>query len=171
MPSSRLLMSQTGMCGVMPVPITQSRNLPVPYAVSAASRSGLSPNPLLSPFNHRLRGSHLVISAGWRSLYVDDNRVLDVDQIIEPIAKLDALVSLRGPGRARIHRRDHLCRLAVCVSAFIIEGGKELCDGARLAYRCCALGTGLESTAADSEQFRYALWTARIRGQAKHAVN
>src|SRR6476620_9513098 len=27
-----------------PVPITQWRNLPVPYAVSAASRSGLSPN-------------------------------------------------------------------------------------------------------------------------------
>src|SRR5262245_20589839 len=73
---------------------------------------GLEPQSLLSPFNHRLRGSHLVISAGWRSLYVDDNRVLDVDQIIEPIAKLDALVSLRGPGRARIHRRDHLCRLA-----------------------------------------------------------
>jgi hypothetical protein len=32
------------MCGVMPVPITQWRNLPVPYAVSAASRSGLSPS-------------------------------------------------------------------------------------------------------------------------------
>jgi hypothetical protein len=40
----RLLMSQTGMCGVMPLAITQWRNLPVPYAVSAASRSGLSPN-------------------------------------------------------------------------------------------------------------------------------
>src|SRR5262249_17781090 len=49
------------------------------------------------------------------------------------LAKLDALVSVRGPGRARIHRRDHLCRLAVCISAFIIEGGKKLCDGARLA--------------------------------------
>src|SRR5262249_51042403 len=44
MPSSRLLMSQTGMCGVMPLPITQWRNLPVPYAVSAAGRSGLRPN-------------------------------------------------------------------------------------------------------------------------------
>src|SRR5262249_61926525 len=32
------------MCGVMPLPITQWRNLPVPYAVSAAGRSGLSPN-------------------------------------------------------------------------------------------------------------------------------
>ena len=94
---------------------------------------GLEPQSLVRPFDHRLCGSHLIISAGWRSLYVDDNRVLDVDEIIEPIAKLNALVGLRGPGRARVHRRDHLWRLAVGVSVFIIEGRKELCDGARLA--------------------------------------
>jgi hypothetical protein len=33
-----------GCAAVIPAPITQWRNLPVPYAVSAASRSGLSPN-------------------------------------------------------------------------------------------------------------------------------
>src|SRR5262245_24635501 len=82
---------------------------------------------------HRLCRSDLVISTGRRSLYVDDNRVLDVDEIIEPIAKLDALVGLRGPGRARVHRRDHPWRLAIGVSVFIIEARKELCDGARLA--------------------------------------
>ena len=32
-----------GICGVMPVPTSQPRNLPVPYAVSAASRSGFNP--------------------------------------------------------------------------------------------------------------------------------
>src|SRR5450631_2058542 len=39
-PSSRLPLSHTGMRGVMPAPTSQPRNLPVPYAVSAASRSG-----------------------------------------------------------------------------------------------------------------------------------
>src|SRR5262249_47831495 len=94
---------------------------------------GLEPQSLVRPFNHRLCGSNLIISAGWRSLYVDDNRVLDVDEIIEPIAKLDALVGLRGPGRTRVNRRDYLWRPAISVSVFIIEGRKELCDGARLA--------------------------------------
>ena len=39
-PSSRSLLSHTGMCGVMPVPTSQPRNLPVPYAVSATSPVG-----------------------------------------------------------------------------------------------------------------------------------
>jgi hypothetical protein len=51
----------------------------------------------------------------------------------EPIAELDALVGFCGPRRARVHRRDHLWRLAIGVSVFIIEGRQELCDGARLA--------------------------------------
>jgi hypothetical protein len=37
------------------------------------------------------------------------------------------------PRRARVHRRDHLWRLASSVSVFIIEGRQEFCDGARLA--------------------------------------
>ena|SRR6516162_7975893 len=44
------------------------------------------PQSLVRPFNHRLCGSHLIISAGRRSLYVDDNGVLDVDEIIEAFA-------------------------------------------------------------------------------------
>ncbi len=40
-PSSRVLLSQTGVCGVMLVPISQPRNLPVPKAVSATRRLGL----------------------------------------------------------------------------------------------------------------------------------
>ena len=35
---------------------------------------GLEPQPLLSSLDHRLCCGDLVISAGWRSLYVDDNR-------------------------------------------------------------------------------------------------
>src|SRR5947209_16646682 len=94
---------------------------------------GLEPQSLLRPLDHRLCRSHLVVSAGWCCLYVDDDRVLDVDQVIEPIAELDALVGFCGPRRARVHRRDHLWRLAISVSVFIIEGRQELCDGARLA--------------------------------------
>src|SRR5215831_18568216 len=65
---------------------------------------GLEPQPLVRPFDHRLCRSDLVISTGRRGLHVDDNRVLDVDQVIEPVAELDALVGFRGPGRARVHR-------------------------------------------------------------------
>src|SRR6478672_768978 len=53
----------------------------------------------------------------WCCLYVDDDRVLDVDQVIEPIAELDALVGFCGPRRARVHRRDHLWRLASASSS------------------------------------------------------
>jgi hypothetical protein len=74
----------------------------VPYAVSAASRSGLSPNRSSARLIHRLCRSDLVISTGRRGLHVDDNRVLDVDQVIKPVAELDALVGFRGPGRARV---------------------------------------------------------------------
>jgi hypothetical protein len=94
---------------------------------------GLEPQSLLSSLDHRLRRGDLVISAGWRSLYIDDDRVLDVDQVIEPIAELHALVGLRRPGRARVHRRDHLGRLPIGASVFIIKGRQELRDSTRLA--------------------------------------
>src|SRR5207244_4367372 len=48
---------------------------------------GLEPQSLLCPLDHRLCRSDLVVSAGWCCLYVDDDRVLDVDQVIEPIAE------------------------------------------------------------------------------------
>src|SRR4029453_9517268 len=70
---------------------------------------------------------------GWGCLYVDDDRILDVDQAIEPIAELYALVGFCGPSRARVHRRDPLWRVAISISVFIIEGRQEVCDGARLA--------------------------------------
>jgi len=133
MPSSRLLMSQNR--GVRCDPGADN---PMEELASAVRRIGgepvgLEPQSLLRPMDHRLCRSDLVVSAGWCCLYVDDDRVLDVDQVIEPIAELDALVGFCGPRRARVHRRDHLWRLASSVSVFIIEGRQELCDGARLA--------------------------------------
>src|SRR5262249_40563388 len=76
---------------------------------------GLEPQSLVRPLD-RLCRSDLVISTGRRGLHVNDNRVLDIDQVIEPVAELDALVGFRGPGRARVHWRDHLWRLALCVT-------------------------------------------------------
>ena len=64
---------------------------------------GLELQSLVRPLDHRLRRSDLVISTGRRGLHVNNNRVLDVDQVIEPVAELDALVGFRGPGRARVH--------------------------------------------------------------------
>ena len=86
---------------------------------------GLEPQALLRSLDHRLCRSDLVISAGWRSLYVDDDRVLNIDQIIEPIVKLDALVGFRSPRRAWVDRRDDLWRLAISVSVFLIEGRRN----------------------------------------------
>jgi len=122
MPSSRLLMSQNR--GVRCDPGADN---PMEELASAVRRIGgepvgLEPQSLLRPMDHRLCRSDLVVSAGWCCLYVDDDRVLDVDQVIEPIAELDALVGFCGPRRARVHRRDHLWRLASSVSVFIIEG-------------------------------------------------
>jgi hypothetical protein len=53
-------------------------------------------------------------------------------KVIEAIAELDALVGFCGPRRTRVNRRDHLRRLAISVRIFLIEGGQELRDGARL---------------------------------------
>src|SRR6266567_4434234 len=76
--------------------------------------------------DHCLRRRDFVIGASGSSLHIDDHGVLNVDQIIEPIAELHALVSLRRPGRARIDRRDHLRQLAVGVPIFVIERREEL---------------------------------------------
>jgi hypothetical protein len=99
MGSSRLLMSQTGMCGVMPLPITQMEEFASAVRCVSGEPIGLEPQSLVRPLDHCLCRSDLVISTGRRGLHIDDNSVLDVDQVIEPIAELDALVGLRGLGR------------------------------------------------------------------------
>jgi hypothetical protein len=53
---------------------------------------------LFGTLDHHLGRSHFVIGARWRGLHVDDDRVLDIDQVIETIAELNALVALAaGP--------------------------------------------------------------------------
>ena len=45
---------------------------------------GLEPQSLLRPIGRRACRSDLVVSAGWCFLYVDDDRVLDVDWVMRP---------------------------------------------------------------------------------------
>ena len=52
----------------------------------------LEPQPFLSPRYHGLRGNDLVIGSGRRGLHIDDHRVLNIDQVIEPVAQLDVPV-------------------------------------------------------------------------------
>src|SRR6266566_2641673 len=82
--------------------------------------------------DHCLCRRDFVIGTGGSSLHIHDYRVLDIDQIIEPIAELHALVGLRRPGRARIDRRDHLRQLAIGVPIFVIERREELDNRAGL---------------------------------------
>src|SRR5580704_12509891 len=96
---------------------------------------GLQTQRLFGALDHGLGRSHFVVGAGRSGLHIDDYRVRDVDQVIEPVAELDALVGFRGPSGARVHRRDHLRRLAIGVGIFGIEGPEELGDRPYLAFR------------------------------------
>src|SRR5437763_571048 len=107
LPSSRWLMCQTGICGVIPLPMSQLRNLPVPIGGISSDPFGLKSQSFISPLDHSFRRRNLVVGSGGGGFHIDDHCVLDVDQVIEPIAELHALVGLRRPSRAWIHRRDH----------------------------------------------------------------
>ena len=91
------LVPHTGMRGVMPVPTSQPGNLPVPYAVSATRLSGFKPKVSSVRTIMVLIRGHLVVGAGLSGFHVHDDRVFDVDQVIEPVTKLDAFIGFRGP--------------------------------------------------------------------------
>lgn len=59
----------------------------------------LETEPLLSPLDHYLGRGDLVVSPGRSRFHIDDHRVLNIDQVIEPVTELHALVRLRCPGR------------------------------------------------------------------------
>src|ERR1700730_16956331 len=89
--------------------------------------------PLLAPIDHGSGLRHLVMRARGRCLYVDNDSMLDIDHVVEAVAKLYTLVRLCGPRRAGIGRRDRLRRFAVRVGIFIVKTRQELSDRARLA--------------------------------------
>jgi hypothetical protein len=87
-------------------------------------------------FDHHLGGRDLVIGARWRRLDIDNHCVLDVDQIVQPVAELDALVRLRRPGRVAIGWRDHLRNRAIRIGIVIVQTLAEFGDCSRLPLRC-----------------------------------
>jgi transposase len=99
-------------------------------AVSSVGRksAGLKTQTLLSPLEHHLGRCHLVVTPGWSRFHINDHGVLNIDQVIEPVAELHALVGLGCPGRARIDWRDHLRGLAISTS-FIVA-----CEGTAASY-------------------------------------
>src|SRR6266536_4585561 len=103
-PSSRTLMSQTGICGVMPFPISQPRNFTGAICRISSETVRFKSQSFLGSHDHCLCRRDFVIGAGGSGFHIDDHGVLNVDQIIEPVAELNALVGLRRPGRARIDR-------------------------------------------------------------------
>ncbi len=98
-PSSRLPFSHTGMCGVIPVVDKPAKELARSIGRIGSEPIGLQIEMSLGALDHRLGGRHLVVGACRRCFHVDDHRVLDVDQIVEPVAELYPLVGLGGPGR------------------------------------------------------------------------
>jgi hypothetical protein len=86
---------------------------------------GLQAQRLFGTLDHGFARGNFVVGTRRRGLHVDNDCVLNVDQIIKPITELDALVSFRGPSRARVHRRDRLWRLAVSVDTVAKDGAPE----------------------------------------------
>jgi hypothetical protein len=69
----------------------------------------------LGAIKHCLCRFDLIVDSGWRRLNVYNGGVLDIDEIVEPVAELHALVGFCRPGQTRITRRNYLRRLAVRV--------------------------------------------------------
>src|SRR5262245_44525720 len=80
-----------------------------PAEEAASSISGVGRQPLrlqvkatLGASEHRLCGLDLVVGTRRRRLDINNDRILDVDEIIEPVAELHSLIGLGRPCRARI---------------------------------------------------------------------
>jgi hypothetical protein len=61
---------------------------------------------LLCSIQHRLGCSNFIISASWRRLDIDDHGVLDVDDVVQPIAELHPLVGVGCPCRLRVATKE-----------------------------------------------------------------
>jgi len=96
---------------------------------------GLQALRLLGTLDHGFGRGHFVVGTGRSGLHIDDDRVFDVDQIIEPVPELNALVSFGGPGRARVYRRDRFWQLAIRVGIFVIKSAEKLGNRTRLTFR------------------------------------
>src|SRR6516165_3555324 len=65
------------------------------------------------PFDHHASRRYFVIGPRGSCLYINNDCVLDIDQIVQAITKLHTLIGFGCPGRRWIARRDHFRRLTV----------------------------------------------------------
>src|SRR5262245_34432585 len=79
-----------------------SEQLARPISGIGRESSRLKAEGHFGSIDHHPGCRNLVIGARWRRLDIDDDSVLDIDHVVEPIAKLDTLVRLRSPGGAWI---------------------------------------------------------------------
>ncbi len=91
----------------------------------------LETEPLMRALQHGSGRGDFIVGACRRRLDVDDDRVRGVDQVIQAVAELHALVRLGRPGRAGIAGRDHLRRLALG-RRLGVERGQVLPNGPAL---------------------------------------
>src|SRR4030088_1234291 len=63
---------------------------------------------LFCSIQHRLCRGNFIVGARRRCLDIYDYCILDVDEVVQPISELHALVGLGCPCRLRVRRRDHL---------------------------------------------------------------
>src|SRR5580693_2344500 len=81
---------------------------------------------LFYSIQHRLWRGNFIVGASRRCLDIYDYGILDVDEVVQPISELHALVGLGCPCRLRVRRRDHLGRLALITALSFALGSTTL---------------------------------------------
>ena len=142
----------TGMCGAISRSTSQPSKGPVPYAVSAITRSGWRLETRLHPFEHGLRGPDLRLPDRPSGFDVEDYAVIGVDQVVVRLAEERRALARRRPlaGRVREGRelRLHLRGRAEGVRAFTRTSGVHARTVERLqvfpdgARRCLRVDAG-----------------------------
>src|ERR1700730_6706059 len=81
---------------------------------------------LFYSIQHRLCRGNFIVGASRRCLDIYDYCILDVDEVVQPISELHALVGLGCACRLRVRRRDYLGRLALITALSFALGSTAL---------------------------------------------
>src|SRR5580704_562697 len=81
---------------------------------------------LFCSIQHGLCRGNFIIGASRRRLDIHDHGILDIDEVVQPVSELYALVGLGCPGRLGIRRRDHLGWLALITALSFALGSTTL---------------------------------------------
>src|ERR1700720_3569702 len=92
---------------------------PIGYARGEPPRPQIE--ALFYSIQHRLCRGNFIVGASRRCLDIYDYCILDVDEVVQPISELHALVGLGCPCRLRVRRRGHLGRLALITALSLLS--------------------------------------------------